>query len=145
MLRAPTKDDTDGPDDLKKLLRLGGNDGPVERDSLAVLRNVLPQFLGSHWVIKADVVVKKRDKEIWVTPKVALNVEAGKALPVDWETLELVGSPAGVSRKGSSFQTNGQVGRFTFKGTTSPSALPVDPRRCSARLGLVAAVKGAKE
>lgn len=137
VLRVPAKNDSDGPAELKKLLNLGGGDDGPGREALAVLRNVQPQFKGDRWNIKADVLIKKLETPLRIEPYVAMNVESGRPLRVRWEKLELVQPPSGVKHRDTSFVSDGSVTKFTFKGITEASDVPVDPSRCTARIALV--------
>jgi RNA polymerase primary sigma factor len=136
ILRVPSKSESDGPAELKRLLNLGGGPGGEAKDALAVLRNIQPRFVGDHWEIRADVLVKKQlTKSLTIEPYLALNVESGRPLPVRWAKLELV--PAvGVKQRLSVFIAGKNASRFTFKGITEPSDVPVDAARCTARIAL---------
>ena len=137
ILRVPARDESDGPPELKKLLNLGGpSDGPKE--ALAVLRNVQPEFKGDRWNVKADVLIKLRDKPLEIEPYVAMNVESGRPLRVSWQKLELI--PHENVRQTADqkrFVADGRATRFTFKGITEPADVPVDPSRCTARIALI--------
>jgi len=90
------------------------------------------------WSIRADVLIKKRDKRdarLRIQPYIAINAESGNPVRVPWKTLELV-QAYGVEQREHEFEAAATVAKFTFKGTTEPSAAPVDPKRCSARLSL---------
>jgi transcriptional regulator with XRE-family HTH domain len=142
VLRIPARDDADGPEELKKLLHLGGGGpGPDPREALALLNNVVPIFNEGRWTVRADVMVKARNTELRITPQLAINAESGRPLPLAWENLELLRAP-GVRQDGESFVTDGSVSRFTFQGVSKAAGLPVDPRRCSARIGLTVSKGG---
>jgi len=146
VLRIPARNASDGPDELKKLLHLGGRGtGGGQGSAPAILRNVSAQFIDSRWAIRADVLVKKRDARLSIRPYIAINAESGNPARVPWHTLELV-QASGVELREHEFEAAAAVTKFTFKGTTEPSAVLVDPKRCSARLSLsvrtLAAEKG---
>jgi RNA polymerase primary sigma factor len=131
VLRVPTRSESDGPPELKKLLSLGG----TEREAAAVLRNIRPRFESNRWIIKADVLLKRKDEPLTIQPYVALNVETGRPVRLEWESLELFPTP-GVEFRDGRFFAGGKVTRFTFKGTTKASGTPVAPSRCTARVAL---------
>jgi RNA polymerase primary sigma factor len=136
ILRVPAKSESDGPAELKRLLNLGGGPGGEAKDAVAVLRNVQPRFLGDHWEIKADVLLKKQlSKSLTIEPYLAMNVESGRPLHVGWAKLELVPA-AGVKQLQGAFVASKNASRFTFKGVSEPADVPVDAARCTARIAL---------
>lgn len=136
ILRVPSRSESDGPAELKRLLNLGGGPGGEAKDAVAVLRNIQPRFVGDRWEIKADVLLRKQlTKSLTIEPYVAMNVESGRPLHVRWAKLELV--PAnGVKQRRGAFVAGANASRFTFKGVTEPSDVPVDAARCTARIAL---------
>ncbi len=128
-INRPSTGRSDGPADLKALLRIGAP--PVVADSRPRVRTASgrPNEHGA-WPIEATITLpvprRKKLREWRLSPVLKFATESGAAIPVKWASLEAVQNCTVEGR-----QLIAPVGTRTikFRGVTDPSTHPVGASR----------------
>ncbi|GGS05744.1 hypothetical protein [Deinococcus sedimenti] len=98
-IRPPEGNENSGPSELMKLLAVVVKTpvapGPKKGTSLpATMKRPKAFVLDERWQVSAIVTVKDRTKRWRVTPRLFLEVESGRPIPLRWEKLDVVGEGA---------------------------------------------------
>ncbi len=124
-VRRPSTGSSDGPADLKNLLRIGAPPAPVERRPRVRTASGLPGPDGS-WPIEAVISLPvpkhKRLKEWRLTPVVRFAAYSGSGAVVQWRTLEAVSN---CRLEDGQLVAAAGTRTLRFRGVTDPGTHPV--------------------
>ncbi|NOT08197.1 MAG: helix-turn-helix transcriptional regulator [Gemmatimonadales bacterium] len=133
-VKRPVVEEDNGPEELRRLLDLGGGGDP--QPPLATLRNIRPRFRDKAWEIRAEVSFNDKKRRLRLTPRVRIDVESGSPILLPWQSFE---SRVGTLRENSSgeFIVAPNPRAVSFYGTTEQHIDGIDPAKCRARIDLL--------
>ncbi|WP_369068364.1 helix-turn-helix domain-containing protein [Kineococcus terrestris] len=130
-LSRPSMHQSDGPEDLKRLLRLGA--APVTKVSRPQVKEVSGKLEAGAWVVQATISLpsaRQRGITEWrLVPTLKFATDSGAAISVDWADLEAVRSCT--VQDGRLVAPPG-TRTLVFKGRSDPSTHPVEAHHSKA-------------
>jgi hypothetical protein len=132
LVRPSAGDHRAGPEELRRLLGGGGASGARSVDPVS-LRNTGASVVDGRWQVDGEIHLRPKRNGYRVRPRLAIDVESGQAIPLDWEALE-VDAAHGVVGAGAVITPVHGVRTVPFRGTAVAEADGLDASRCRIRL-----------
>lgn len=120
------------PEDLMRLLRIGGGTAPARPP--AQLRSVTWEFQGGLWTVQGQIKILEKKKPMVASLSLGVQPESGRAVAVPWETI-VIEKPRGGTptvRADYAIDVPPNVSSFSFVARSRPSPHALRLEQCRA-------------
>lgn len=131
-IRPREEGDEEGPRELRRLLQLGTT--PPSNPPPATIRSRSAQLLDGAWQVSAEIHMNDRQNKWRIRPRLWLDVEAGTAVRLPWESFSV--GAGGAEEEGGALIIDPGTRRVAFSGISASHVEGIPAAECRLKLDL---------